>query len=82
MQLCSILSDPVIMSQAQNCGPADLGPDGINSFQRHKCGAFCGKSWMRPAVVGKAVYPMQQGTSMVANLFTRQSRNPLSRLRD
>lgn len=71
------------MSQAQNCGPADLGPDGITSFfQRHRCGRFCQRHWMRPAVVGRAVIPMQQGTSMAARLPTRQSRNPLSRLRE
>ncbi|KAF3202127.1 hypothetical protein TWF191_003150 [Orbilia oligospora] len=33
-----VLTDPVIMSRAQNCGPADLGMDGIMSFfQRHRC---------------------------------------------
>ncbi|CAD6452533.1 f29ab76f-7bac-4ac2-b085-9c8a1e4ffa76 [Sclerotinia trifoliorum] len=76
-----ILSDPVIMSRAQNCGPADLGIDGIKSFfQRHRCGRFCDRNWMRPAITGKAPIPMRQGTSMIARLPTRQSRNPLSRV--
>ncbi|KAG4438838.1 hypothetical protein IFR05_005678 [Cadophora sp. M221] len=78
-----VLSDPVIMSQTQEYGPADLGPDGINSFfQRHRCGRFCTRQWMRPAVAGPAVFPMRQGTSMIANLPTRHTRNPLSRLRE
>ncbi|RYP79084.1 hypothetical protein DL771_000062 [Monosporascus sp. 5C6A] len=64
-----ILSDPVIMSQARNCGPADLGPDGIRSFfQRHRCGKFCKKDWTRPKILGKAVFPMSQadGQRMIA----------------
>ncbi|KAF8861838.1 kinase-like protein [Acephala macrosclerotiorum] len=78
-----VLSDPVIMSQAQDCGPADLGPNGINSFfQRHRCGRFCSRQWAKPAVIGKAVFPMRQGTSMIAQLPTRHDRNPLSRLRE
>jgi alpha-kinase family protein len=73
----SILSDPVIMSQQENYGPTDLGPDGIRSFfSRHRCGGFCKASWTRPKVHGKAVFPMRQGTSMV--LPNRQSRAPLT----
>ncbi|KAJ8061769.1 hypothetical protein OCU04_009566 [Sclerotinia nivalis] len=76
-----ILSDPVIMSRAQDCGPADLGLDGIESFfQRHRCGQFCNRNWMKPGITGRVPIPMRQGTSMVARLPTRQSRNPLSRL--
>ncbi|KAJ7248189.1 kinase-like domain-containing protein [Mycena haematopus] len=78
-----ILSDPVIMSQNQNCGPADLGPDGIRSFfQRHRCGRFCKSGWARPKIVGKALYPMREGSTMAnpSQLPTRASRNPLSRL--
>ncbi|KAH9219853.1 kinase-like domain-containing protein [Leptodontidium sp. 2 PMI_412] len=78
-----VLSDPVIMSQTQEYGPTDLGPGGINSFfQRHQCGRFCAREWMRPAVLGRAVFPMRQGTSMVAHLPTRHTHNPLSRLRE
>ncbi|KUJ22179.1 kinase-like protein [Mollisia scopiformis] len=78
-----VLSDPVIMSQAQDCGPADLGQPGINSFfQRHRCGRFCNRQWVKPGVIGRAVIPMRQGTSMIAHLPTRQSHNPLSRLRE
>ncbi|KAK6357589.1 hypothetical protein TWF718_001897 [Orbilia javanica] len=74
-----VLTDPVIMSKANNCGPADLGIDGIMSFfQRHKCGAFCDRSWRRPPVLGKAKIPMHQGTTMQAYLPTRTSRAPLS----
>jgi hypothetical protein len=66
------------MSQGKAYGPADLGPDGINSFfQRHRCGQFCNHKWFKPAIVGKAVIPMRQGTSMIAQLPTRQDRNPL-----
>jgi len=74
-----ILSDPVIMSQRHDCGPADLGPDGIHDFfSRHRCGSFCSKQWSRPRTIGQATYPMRQGTTMVA-LPTRQGRNPLTR---
>ncbi|KAK6516265.1 hypothetical protein TWF506_006174 [Arthrobotrys conoides] len=76
-----VLSDPVIMSKNQNCGPADLGMDGIMSFfQRHKCGAFCDGSWMKPPVLGKAKIPMHQGTTMQAYLPTGNSRTPLTGL--
>ncbi|KAK6362763.1 hypothetical protein TWF730_000218 [Orbilia blumenaviensis] len=76
-----VLTDPVIMSRAQNRGPADLGSDGITSFfQRHRCGPFCDKSWSKPRVVGKAKIPMNEGTTMQAYLKTRNSRVPLSRL--
>ncbi|KAJ6497436.1 kinase-like domain-containing protein [Mycena sanguinolenta] len=78
-----ILSDPVIMSQNQNCGPADLGPDGIRSFfQRHRCGSFCKSVWSKPAVIGRPIYPMSSGTTMAnpSHLPTRASRNPLTRL--
>lgn len=76
---CSILSDPVIMSQLQNCGPADLGPDGIRSFfSRHRCNQFCDQSWQKPRITGPARYPMRMGTSMAAPLATRNSRNPLT----
>ncbi|KAH8805129.1 kinase-like domain-containing protein [Xylogone sp. PMI_703] len=72
-----ILSDPVIMSQLRSYGPADLGPDGIRSFfSRHRCGRFCNSAWSRPKIVGKAVFPMRQGTSMA--LPTRTSRMPLT----
>ncbi|KAI0907278.1 kinase-like domain-containing protein [Ustulina deusta] len=78
-----ILSDPVIMSQLQNYGPTDLGPEGIRSFfQRHQCGQFCRREWHQPKYQGKAKIPMRQGTSMVARLPTRASRNPLSRLQE
>ncbi|TVY68631.1 Alpha-protein kinase vwkA [Lachnellula suecica] len=81
-----ILTDPVIMSQAHNCGPADLGPDGLHSFfQRHQCGRFCSRRWVKPAVAGRARIPMREGTTMLANsrnLPTRPSRNPLSRLQE
>ncbi|KAF8161734.1 kinase-like domain-containing protein [Mycena galopus ATCC 62051] len=78
-----VLSDPVIMSQNQNCGPADLGPDGIRSFfQRHRCGQFCKSGWTKPKVTGRAVYPMNSGTTMTTrnHLPTRANRNPLTRL--
>ena len=67
------------MSQRQNYGPADLGPDGIRDFfSRHRCGPYCSKQWSQPrTTIGKATYPMRQGTTMVA-LPTRQGRNPLT----
>ncbi|KAI0532536.1 kinase-like domain-containing protein [Xylaria digitata] len=78
-----ILTDPVIMSQAQVYGPADLGPDGIDSFfQRHQCGAFCEREWQKPRYQGVAKFPMRKGTSMMAHLPTRASRNPLIRLQE
>ncbi|KAH9892305.1 protein kinase-like domain-containing protein [Xylariomycetidae sp. FL2044] len=81
-----VLSDPVVMSQTQTYGPADLGPDGIRSFfQRHRCNRFCRNAWTRPRVTGQARFPMRQGTTMVAppshgDLPTRRSRNPLTSL--
>lgn len=76
-----VLSDPVIMSKAHSCGPADLGMDGIMSFfQRHRCDAFCNRSWMKPPVLGKAKIPMHQGTTMEAYLPTRSSRTPMTGL--
>ncbi|KAF3901735.1 hypothetical protein AA313_de0201197 [Arthrobotrys entomopaga] len=76
-----VLSDPVIMSRAQNCGPADLGMDGIMPFfQRHKCGAFCKSTWSKPPVLGKALIPMREGTTMQAYLPTRSSRTPMTNL--
>ncbi|KAK6542553.1 hypothetical protein TWF694_006499 [Orbilia ellipsospora] len=76
-----VLSDPVIMSRVQNCGPADLGMDGIMSFfQRHKCGAFCKRDWSKPPVLGKAKIPMREGTTMEAYLPTRSSRTPMTNL--
>ncbi|KAI1148180.1 kinase-like domain-containing protein [Nemania diffusa] len=79
-----ILSDPVIMSQHRRMyGPTDLGPDGIKSFfHRHRCGRFCKNEWQRPRYRGAPTIPMRQGTSMVARLPTRTSRNPLTRLRE
>ncbi|QSZ28985.1 hypothetical protein DSL72_003494 [Monilinia vaccinii-corymbosi] len=78
-----VLSDPVVMSQEQDCGPADLGPDGIRSFfLRHRCGRFCKHGWDKPEGTGRAAIPMRQGTSMGGHLGTRQSRNPLSRLQE
>ncbi|KAF5870948.1 putative elongation factor 2 protein [Botrytis fragariae] len=77
-----ILSDPVIMSQAHNCGPADLGNDGIKSFfERHRCGQFCDQNWVKPALTGRAPIPMRRGTTMECPP-TRHDRNPLSRLRE
>lgn len=70
------------MSQLQNCGPADLGPDGIRSFfLRHRCGAFCNRQWTRPRVTGGggAQVPMREGTTM-ARLPPRRGRQPLSSL--
>ncbi|KAJ7301279.1 kinase-like domain-containing protein [Mycena albidolilacea] len=80
-----VLSDPVIMSQGQDCGPADLGPDGIRSFfQRHRCGRFCKSGWTRPRILGQAVHPMRVGTTMInpAHLPTRPNRNPLTRVQE
>ncbi|KAI1120668.1 kinase-like domain-containing protein [Nemania abortiva] len=78
-----ILSDPVIMSQQKTYGPTDLGPDGIRTFfQHHRCGRFCKREWQQPRYQGKAVFPMRQGTTMVARLPTRASRNPLTRLQE
>ncbi|EPS39751.1 hypothetical protein H072_6459 [Dactylellina haptotyla CBS 200.50] len=75
-----VLSDPVIMSKDQDCGPADLGMDGIMSFfQRHRCGEYCESSWSKPPIIGKARIPMTQGTSMQAYLTTGRTRLPLSR---
>ncbi|TGO30077.1 hypothetical protein BPAE_0008g00690 [Botrytis paeoniae] len=77
-----ILSDPVIMSQAHDCGPADLGNEGIKSFfERHRCGQFCDRNWVKPALTGRASIPMRQGTTMEYPP-TRHDRNPLSRLRE
>ncbi|KAF7936850.1 hypothetical protein EAE99_002199 [Botrytis elliptica] len=77
-----ILSDPVIMSQAHDCGPADLGYDGIKSFfERHRCGQFCDRDWVKPALTGRAPIPMRRGTTM-ERPPTRHDRNPLSRLRE
>lgn len=71
------------MSQLQNCGPADLGRNGIDSFfERHRCGQVCGRDWMKPAIVGRAVHPMQQGTSMVARPPTGKSHDFPSRLQE
>lgn len=68
------------MSQLQNCGPADLGPEGIRSFfSRHRCGSFCKREWSRPRITGRATVPMREGTTMV-QLPTRQGRMPLSSL--
>ena len=71
------------MSQTQTYGPADLGPDGIDAFfQRHRCGCFCSRHWVRPAVTGPLVVPLHQGTTMAPYLPTRRTRNPLSRVRE
>ncbi|KAJ7213155.1 kinase-like domain-containing protein [Mycena pura] len=80
-----VLSDPVIMSRGQNCGPTDLGLDGIRSFfQRHRCGSFCKSGWMKPRVIGRAVHPMRMGTTMInpAHLPTRANRTPLTRVQE
>ncbi|RAL65102.1 hypothetical protein DID88_001208 [Monilinia fructigena] len=63
-----ILSDPVIMSpQSHGCGPGDMGLDGIKAFfERHHCGQFCSRHWIKPEVTGRALIPMQQGTVMFA----------------
>ncbi|KAF8161731.1 hypothetical protein K438DRAFT_1859345 [Mycena galopus ATCC 62051] len=61
----------------------DLGPDGIHSFfQRHRCGRFCQSGWTRPKIVGRAVFPMRQGSTMgnPNQSPTRASRNPLTRV--
>ncbi|KAM0192458.1 hypothetical protein ACHAPC_001795 [Botrytis cinerea] len=80
--LCDLQGDPVIMSQAHDCGPADLGNDGIKSFfERHRCGQFCDRNWVKPALTGRAPIPMRQGTTMECPP-TRYDRNPLSRLRE
>ncbi|KAJ7251138.1 kinase-like domain-containing protein [Mycena haematopus] len=74
-ELRLVLSDPVIMSQNQNCGPADLGPDGIQSFfQRHRFRGFCRSGWLKPVVVGRARYPMSSGTTMAIPLICRPAR--------
>ena len=66
----SVLSDPVLMSREQNCGPSDLGPDGINSFfNRHRCNEYCRQGWLKPPKVEEAVYPEREGTTMVAPDF-------------
>ncbi|KAI0856216.1 kinase-like domain-containing protein [Xylaria cubensis] len=78
-----ILSDPVIMSSLQTYGPTDLGPDGIRSFfHRHRCGRFCKRDWLKPGLQNTPLFPMTQGTTMVARLPTRSTRNPLTRLRE
>ncbi|TRX89899.1 hypothetical protein FHL15_009171 [Xylaria flabelliformis] len=75
-----ILSDPVIMSPLQTYGPTDLGPDGIRSFfHRHRCGRFCKRDWLKPALLNTPLLPMTQGTTMVAHLPTRSTRNLLTR---
>lgn len=77
-----VLSDPVIMSQAQSHGPADLGPRGIESFfHRHRCSEFCNRNWMKPRVVGVPLFPVREGTTML-HLTARPTRAPLSRLRE
>lgn len=54
------------MSKDQNCGPSDLGQDGINSFfSRHRCKDFCLPKWLKPPKIGEAVYPEREGTTMV-----------------
>ncbi|KAI0188911.1 kinase-like domain-containing protein [Xylaria flabelliformis] len=78
-----ILSDPVIMSPLQTYGPTDLGPDGIRSFfHRHRCGRFCKRDWLKPGRQNTPLFPMTRGTTMVARLPTRSSRNPLTRLQE
>ena len=68
------------MSHLQNCGPADLGPEGIHSFfWRHRCGRFCNRQWTRPRTMGVPTIPMREGSTM-AQLPTRRSRMPLSSL--
>ncbi|KAH8747128.1 kinase-like domain-containing protein [Hyaloscypha sp. PMI_1271] len=77
-----ILTDPVVMSQTKTCGPTDLGPDGINSFfHRHRCGRFCNRKWLKPAMVKQARYAARRGTTMTL-LPTRQSRMPLTSVRE
>ncbi|KAF3932918.1 hypothetical protein ABW20_dc0100770 [Dactylellina cionopaga] len=78
-----ILTDPVIMSRDQSCGPADLGLDGIKAFfDKHHCGPFCSRSWSKPLVFffGKSKIPMQKGTTMHAYLKTGVDRGPMSKL--
>jgi hypothetical protein len=54
----SVLSDPVIVSLSRSCGPADLGADGIHDFfLRQVCNGFCSSAWIKPRILGKAVYP-------------------------
>ncbi|KAJ2997176.1 hypothetical protein NUW58_g731 [Xylaria curta] len=78
-----VLTDPVIMSQNQSYGPADLGPAGIKSFfQRHRCGNYCSSGWRQPHSSSAPTVPKRKGTSMVPYLPTRASRNPLSRIQE
>ncbi|KAI0201226.1 kinase-like domain-containing protein [Astrocystis sublimbata] len=89
-----ILSDPVIMSESQSYGPADLGPDGIRSFfSRHECGRFCEEEWQKPKVEGPLpLLPKREGTMMVTRLPLRSSplrssplrssRNSLARVKE
>ena len=75
----SILSDPVIMSQDQSCGPADLGTDGINAFfHRHTCTLFCKPHWMKPVISGRPKTVMSKGTTMVSAARSNPSRVTLS----
>jgi len=77
----SVLSDPVIMSKAQDWGPADLGQEGINSFfNRHRCNKYCRANWLKPNKAQKAVYPEGQRTTRIntSHLPKRLDRNPLT----
>ncbi|KAI1347626.1 kinase-like domain-containing protein [Xylaria sp. FL0043] len=59
-----ILTDPAIMSERQEFGPADLGPRGIKAFfARHQCTPFCGKNWLKPGGLRSTGQEhMRQGT--------------------
>jgi hypothetical protein len=71
-----IITDPVIMSTAQEYGPTDLGAAGISTFfARHKCNKYCNSGWIIPHD-RKVYFNVQKGSAMV--LPTRQSRTPLT----
>jgi len=71
-----IITDPVIMSTAQEYGPTDLGAAGISTFfARHKCNKYCNTKWIIPHD-RRVYFNVQKGSAMV--LPTRQSRTPLT----
>ena len=71
------------MSQLQNYGPADLGPNGIRSFfSKHQCNRFCKPQWTQPRLTSQPLYPMRQGTTMVSRLPQRQNLNLLAQLQE
>ncbi|TVY83249.1 Alpha-protein kinase vwkA [Lachnellula suecica] len=85
-----ILTDPAIMSRAQDCGPTDLGPAGVSAFfQRHKCGRFCAKHWAVPDETPLSEIPKREGTSMAVSAHwalpmrpARKAANTLPKLRE